>query len=368
MGAAFGFALRLVLGTSLAEAAVVADRAAGLKERLSTALEVLEGHAAGAGEDGPLAEALLAQAREAGARLDAGRLRFPNVVGRRSRAVLVAVVVLAAAAFIPSVAGPPIPPEAASKARRAVEPVAGGERLAETIRRELGRALAVLREAGARQGDADRATASVFRAAAADAAARQAVTEALVQARDADLRRLAQAAAVGDRSGAAGAGRSLAARLGKSPEAGGLPMGERERLADSLEAAASAAAGCDLGEVAGPLAEAARVVRESPVEAGAAIDRLAAALAQALDPSAARGVAAAMAAMRDARRAIGLPDLPEGFSAGPVPDRSGPVASVEPDGLPGDGGPAASVSPEEGTGSPEIRAEDRGAVERYFGG
>ncbi|KPK42939.1 MAG: hypothetical protein AMK72_13940, partial [Planctomycetes bacterium SM23_25] len=210
------FVIRLLEGASLRDAAVAADRAGRLKERLATALEVLRHEQPGppAGRRAGLLDGrLLDQARDAAGRLDARRLPLAVCLGRRGKAVLLAVLVLAASAFVPPLAGPPLEPRAAERAVRALEDVAREGAVAPTIREAVERTIAGLRDAGARRGDAQQATSAVYQAVAeADRARRGAL--GAVRAIDApDLRRMVRAASGGDGPGAAAAGVDLAERL-----------------------------------------------------------------------------------------------------------------------------------------------------------
>jgi len=132
-GFAIGFLVRLARGVSLHEAAVAADRAAGLKERLATALEVLESGDQ-ALSPGLLDDRLLDQARAAAAPLDPARLVLGRTLGRLAKAALVAVFVLVAGAFVPSVGGPPVAPQAAERAAATLDRLAQQGSVAPLVR------------------------------------------------------------------------------------------------------------------------------------------------------------------------------------------------------------------------------------------
>lgn len=357
--------VRLAAGATLRDAALAADRAGQLKERLATALEVLDGQ-----RPGLLDARLLAQAREAAARLDPRALRLATTLGRRARIILVAVLVLAAAAFVPSVGGPPLVPHDAQRAAETLSRAADDGSVAPTVRRTIEQAVARLREDGARQGDARDATGAVYRALAEADGARREVLRAVAGIDQAEVQKMVRAAARGDAAGASGAAADLAGRLGSEPGAGGMPLADRERLADSLDGAARAAGPpAETSNLASALAAAAEAVRDAGPDAGATLGRLAAALAEAFGEKGAGGVAAVVAAVGQARRTLGLaesvpPSLAEAAGAGAGPDAAavGPVATVgEVSGGVTASGPAASVHP-------DVRPEDRDVVRRYFGG
>jgi len=375
---AFGFAaafvVRLAAGVSPGEAARAADRAAGLKERLATALEVRDRAAAGA-RPGGLDDRLLTQARAAAEALDPARLALARTAGRRTRILLVAVLVLVAGGFVPSAGGPPVGPEAAGRAAETLKRVADRAALAPAVRQAVEKAVALLQQPGARRQAADQATARVVQAAADARQARRGVSDALAASGDADVREMVRAAGQGSAGGAAAAAEKAARRLGSPPGAGGAPLAERERVADSLDAAFARAAAGGLEDLAGRLRTAADAVRPEaprPDEVERVMTGLAAALTAALGgtEAASGGVAAIVEAVAEARRALGLP----ASAAGHTPDGLGAAA-----GRPAGGAPTVGVGPAEpgaagGGAEPdgalprEVRPEDRDVVRRYFGG
>ncbi|HUU08955.1 MAG TPA: hypothetical protein VM431_00265 [Phycisphaerae bacterium] len=353
--------VRLAAGATLRDAALAADRAAGLKERLATALEVLDGQ-----RPGLLDDRLLAQAREAAGRLDPRTLRLATTLGRRARIILVAVLVLAAAAFVPSVGGPPLVPDDAQRAAETLSRAADDGSVAPTVRRTIEQAVARLREGGARQGDARDATAAVYQALAEADGARREALRAVAGIDQAEVQKMVRAAARGDASGASGAAADLAGRLGAEPGAGGMSLAARERLADSLDGAARVAAPADL---ASALAAAAGSVRQAGPDAGATLGHLAAALAEAFGEKGAGGVAAVVAAVGQARRTLGLaesvpPSLAEVAGAGAGPD----AAAVGPVATPGEASAGVTASGPAVSVPADVRPEDRDVVRRYFGG
>jgi len=366
-GFAAGFLARVLAGVSLRGAAVAADRTAGLKERLATALEVLEQTDRPAGV---LDGRLLAQAREAAAALDVARLPMARHLVSRGRVLLAATLGLLVGAFIPSVAGPPLAPRAASRAAETIGAAARGAPIAPALRGEIERALAHLRSPGATRADADRATAALWRAAADADRQRREGARILGGIEQPDVRQMARAAASGDGAGAAAAADALADKLGTEPGSGGMPLADRERLADTLDGARVEADKADLTALAEGLRGAAAAVGR-PDAAGAkdALRGLAGAMTAALGDEAAGGVRVLVAAAQGVRRDLGLADLPDADRAGPATaDLSGEpgAALAHPDlvGVPGDaspGGPTPSVPP-------DVRPEDRPVVRRYFGG
>ncbi|MEA3366982.1 MAG: hypothetical protein U9R68_02590 [Planctomycetota bacterium] len=364
--------VRLVAGTSLRRASRAADEAAGLDDRLATALEVLERRRfqeALSGLDGRL----LADARQAAGRLDPRAMPLARTASRRGRAALVAAVVLAALAMVPSLAGPPVDGPAADRAARALAPLAEDESLAPAVRQAVRRAVADLRHAGARRQDAEQRTAAVYRAAAEARRARDKAAAVLASAPADEVRRMVRAAGTGDAPGAEAAARDLADSLTGGAGGGNMGPAERERLGDTLDAAVPHARDGGLADLQRALADAADAVRGGDTErVREALDRLAAALPPALGPRGGVAVAAAVETVDRARRAMGLPPVPEvalaagpGASAGGAPAGEGgpeaPRASAG-DVTAGGGGAGAVTVPD------EVRAEDRDVVRRYFGG
>jgi len=357
------FVIRLLEGASLRDAALAADRAARLKERLATALEVLE-----ARRPGLLDERLLDQAEEAAAGLDVPRLPLAVCLGRRGKAVLLAILILAASAFVPPLAGPRLESRAAERAARALENVASEGTVAPAIRETVERTIARLRDAGARQGDAQQATSAVYQAVAEADRARREALRAVTAIDDPDIRRMIRAALRGDGSGAAGAAAGLADRLASDSGSAGMPPEARERLADRLSGAAPDAGRAELADLERVLTAAAEAVRKGDPKAGEALERLAAALTDAFGKNRSGGIAAVVAAVGQARRTLGLPEsvppaVAEALAEGIADPTQATPSSADPNGA---GGVAI------GTGGTEIpagvRPEDREVVRRYFGG
>jgi hypothetical protein len=365
--AGFGaaFLARLLVGVTLRQTAMATDRAGRLKERLATALEVLE--AAGRAPGHELDAQLLEQARAAADRLDVPNLALARSIGRRGTMVLVAILILAGLALVPSTAGPPLAAPAASRAAEALAKAACDERIAPDLRQVVERSVARLLEAGARRRDADQATLEVRQAAAQVAERRDAAREALRKIESPEIRKMVEAAGAGDGAGAGAAAGELAGRLRGEPGTGGLPAVERERLADALEGAAPAAERANSARLAEELRSAADAIRRSEGDAAAALGRLAGAMTEALGDPSVEGAAVVLATVGQARRVMGLAEAPAPAEGAAVAD------AARPSEVPAIGEPA--VSAEGGTSaaaglpvSPEVRPEDRDVVRRYFGG
>ncbi len=366
LGFAAALAVRLAVGATLRQAALAADRAAGLRERLATALEVLQLH-----RGGQLDDRLLDQACAAAAAIDPAHLPLAASAGRRARVLLVGLLVLAAGAFVPPLGGPPLAPEAAQAAADALQQVARQTAVAPAIRREIERAVRNLRASGARQGDAGDAMSAVYEAAARADQARRGTLKALAGIDDPDFRRVVRQAAGGDAAGAAGAASDLADRLGAEPGSGGMPLADRERLADGLTGAAPAAEQAGMTDLAARIAAAAEAVRRPGTEARDALGQLAATMATALPEPGAGGVAAVVDAVDRARRTLGLPEAPPaglahagGVAPGQDAAAQGTAATRD---LPRGVGAGATESVT-GVALDDVRAEDRDVVRRYFGG
>lgn len=356
------FVIRLLEGTSLRDAALAADRAGRLKERLATALEVRGGCRPGL-LDGRLQD----QAREAAEHLDARRLPLATSLGHRGKAVLLAVLVLAAAAFVPPLAGPPLEPRAAERAARALENLARDGTIAPTIRETLERTIARLRDAGVRKGDAQRATSAVYQSVARAEGARRETLRAVAEIDEAEMQRMVRAASRGDSSGAAGAAAALAERVASDAASGGMLPEARERLADSLTGAAAAAGRAELTDLERALAAAADAVRKGGAKAAEPLGRLVAALTDALGKKRSVGVAAVVAAVGQARRTLDLAESVPPAVAEAVAGRAARPIPVPPAAAASNGVGAAT-----GAGGVQIpadvRPEDREVVRRYFGG
>ena len=400
-GFAIGFLVRLVRGVSLHEAAVAADRAAGLKERLATALEVLEsgdqalspggmptpplrGHAAGQGSNMPsqrhaghathrpglLDDRLLDQARAAAAPLDPARLVLGRTLGRLAKAAMVAVFVLVAGAFVPSVGGPPVAPQAAERAAATLDRLAQQGSVAPVVREKIEEAVAKLRRAAPRQGTADKATAAVYETVTRVESVRREAIKTLLQVDNREFQKMVREAAKGDAEAAAGAAKDLADKLSTPAASSGMPLADRERLADGLTGAAAAVAPKDLADLAKELAAAAEAVRRGESGAGEKVRRLADEMTKKLGEKPGGGVAAVVQAVGEARRTLGLAEsapaeltppgaLPAGAGSEPPPAAAGtnPVPSGE-----------ATAPPSPAVIPAEVRPEDRDVVRRYFGG
>jgi len=372
------FAVRYLVGTSLHTAARAADRAAGLDDRLASALERKRSqesfYPSGKGRLEPFSELdpfLLADARRAAADLDPRRLRLSRSLGRRGRAALAAAVVLAGLALVPSRAGPPVDRPSAERAAAALAPLAEDTAVAPAVRDAIERAVDRLRRPGARRGDAARATGAVYEAAGQARRAREQTAKALASAEVEEMRTMVRSARAGDGAGAAAAADDLADRLSRDATAGGLMPAARKRLADTLDAASPHAREAGVVDLDRTLTDAAKAIRSEDTErARSRLADLAASMARHLGPEGGATVAAAVEAVDRARRAMGLPpaaapavgrplaeagdvDLPEGEAAGAPPD-----AAV---GETGEGVPAAGVPD-------TVRPQDRDVVRRYFGG
>jgi hypothetical protein len=369
-GFVIGFLVRLVRGVSLHEAAVAADRAAGLKERLATALEVLECPARGTaeGQPGLLDDRLLDQARAAAAPLDPVRLVLGRTLGRLAKAAMVAVFVLVAGAFVPSVGGPPVAPQAAERAAATLDRLAQQGSIAPVVREKIEEAVAKLRQAGPRQGTADKATAAVYETVARVESVRREAIKTLLQVDNREFQKMVREAAKRDAGAAAAAAKDLADKLSTPAASSGMPLADRERLADGLTGAAAAVDPKDLADLAKELAAAAEAVRRGESGAAEKIKRLADEMAKKLGEKPGGGVAAVVQAVGEARRTLGLAEsapaeltppgpLPTGAGSEPLPAAAGTASAP----IIGPGTPSPAAIPA------EVRPEDRDVVRRYFG-
>ena len=374
-GFAIGLVVRVAMGVSLREAAIAADRAAGLKERLATALEVMASAAPPGGEHRPglLDERLLEQARTAAAPLEPSRLAFGRSLGRLAKAALVAVFVLVAAAFVPPVGGPPLAPQAAARAAETLERVAKEDAVAPALREKIEEVVARVRQSGARQGTADKATQELYQLAGRIDTARKEALKALQQVDSREFQKIVGRAFKGDAEGARAAAKDLSDKLALPPAAGGMPLADRERLADGLTGAAATADPKDLGDLAKELAAAAEAIRKGEPGAGSRLSRLAEELVRRFGEKPG-GVAAVVQGVGEARRAMGLAESPPpeltqpgvgplagGTGTEPAPGQVGAISTTV---LPGVGPPPAAPA----AVPPEVRPEDRDVVRRYFGG
>ena len=414
--AAFTLA-RLVRGVSLQEAAIEADRAADLKERLSTAYEVLtkaklakrglapfpavqekvpvpvlpsvaasplaafgsetqarrgEGGARGdAVPAGLLDDRLIAQARDASAALDAAHLPMARALNRRLRNLLVGLVLVLAGGFIPSVGGPVLPPGVSERAATQIQEAAASKTIAPAIRSAVEKALESLQAPGVTQGDIDKATSPIYVAARKAAEDRKTATRLLTKIDSPEVREMVRTALAGNPGGASAAGKSLADKVSADPGSGGMPLEDRERLADSLTGTAVEAKKTDLLPLAAALNGAADAVKRPDAgKAGEAFGALAAAMTEALGQEAGGGIPALVSAVRKIRQESGLPDLPSGDVPGEaapsgVASTIPPVVGDTPAALPATGTVGAGTAPPI---PPDVKPEDRDVVRRYFGG
>jgi len=363
-GFAAAFLVRLFVGVSLRQAALAADRAGRLKERLATALEVLD---ADQSPGYALDAQLLDQARLLAERLAVPSASLSRSLGRRGRLVLVAVLVLAGLSFVPSTAGPPLAAPAASRVADALARAARDERIAPDLRQAVERSVARLLEAGARRRDAEEATQEVRQAAAQAAERRRAAGEALRKIENPQVKKMVEAAGAGDGAGAGAAAGELANRLRGEPGTTGMPPLERDRLADALQGAAPPAAEANLVRLAAELRAAADAIRWSEGDAAEDLRRLAGAMTEAFGDPSRQGAEVVLAALEQARRALGLGEAPspaEGAAvAGAVSPSETPLAGAS--AVPAESVTGAATGPPV---PPEVRPEDRDVVRRYFGG
>jgi len=371
-GFVLGYLVRLLAPVTLHDAARVADCAAGLEDRLATALEVLEA-ADPAVSPGLFDERLLAQAREAAARLDVARLPIPHRLAPQGRILLGTTLLVLIGAMIPALAGPPRGPEAASRTGATLEAaLRRAAPLRPALRSEIERALARLQAAGATRGDAARATETLWRAAADADRRRREAARALGKVDQPQVRAMTRAAAAGDGAGASAAADSLADHLRAEPGAGGMPLSDREHLADALDGAAAEVSRGNPATLAEALRRAAAAVRHAEgTEARETLHALAETATAALGTEAAGGLRVLVAAAQDVRRDLGLPDLDEAALAGPTD--SEPAVPLPPAATPAEGeeegmGDAVSGGAAAPDVSPEVRPEDQESVRRYFGG
>jgi len=367
-----GFGVRLIAGASLAQVARATDRAANLNDLLATALEVLE-RAEGEGPASDLRGRLLADARQVAAGLVPADVPLAWTLDRRARAVLVALVVLAGLALVPSLAGPPLDTPQAERAATALETAAQNPAVAPAVREALERAADRLRDAGTRRRSADTATAAVHQAVAGTQKARAAIAEMLASSDEEAVRRMAAAARRGAAAAAGAAAGELASRTGADSASGGLAPVQRDRLADTLDAAAPLAREAGLLDLAQALADAAAAVRAGDAaRATSALERLADVLVRTVGPEGEGGVASAVEAVAQARRAIGLPPPPAVTPEVPTGTRPGEPSAFGA----GTDRMGGAEAPAEGAASwgaavgvsDAIRPQDREVVRRYFGG
>ena len=383
-----GFALamlaRLAIGVSLRRAAIAADHVAGLKERLATALEVLE-----APPDrrppGVLDDRLLDQARAAAAGLDPSRLPLARTAGRSAKVLAVAVLALAAGALVPSVGhtarmgGRVLSPKTAERAAEVLQETSEAPALAPAVRAAVERAVRTLQEPGARQAGADEATAGVLAASKRARESRQASLAALENIASPDIQEIVRQAAKGDAAAARSAAQKAAAHLAAGG-VGGAGEAERGRIAAGLSGAAQVARREDLPDLAAELEAAAEALRRGdPQAAGAALERLAGKMTETLGPSAAADLVSVEVAAAQVRSAMGLgePGL-SGQGGMPTPlsrrHASGDGENMPSERRAGHATPDSAASPgNQGVTAmppipPDLSPEDRQVIRRYFGG
>ena len=392
-GFVLGFLVRLAMGVSLRHAAIVADHAAGLKERLATALEVLykRRETAPRGLEpyavrlltpsqvapGLLDERLLDQADQAAASLDPSRLQLARTAGRGIKMLLAAVLVLVAAALVPPMGGPPVPPQTAERAAETLRRWAAEkpDAINPEIRNQLRRTAQALTEPGLRQSGADETTRAVAATVARIEQSRKATLDELQKAGSPEVEEMARAAVGGDTSGAAAAAEKAASRLTPVPGSPPAPEADRRRVADGLSGAAVVARREQFSKLAEQLDAAAEALRRADAEAvRRALHDLAVRMAQDLGERPGAGVQDLIAAVGEARRAMGLAELSAVAAVGGEADvREYPAVSAAGSLLPANSGQSAgSVAEGQGTAAPatgaEVRPEDRDVVRRYFGG
>jgi hypothetical protein len=335
---------RLLAGVTLRQAAMAADEAAGLQERLTTALEVIE-----RSSPGLLDERLLEQARAAAAIIDPKQLRLARTMPRTGKVVAVAVLVLVAGALAPPMGGPAVAPPSAQRATSVLQEAAAKTSLSSPVRDAIESAVRTLQESGVRQAAADQATAAILDSMQRTEKARTAIAADLAKAESPELAEMLRRAEQGDLEGA----RRMAEAMGlemTSPDSSAGPA-DRERVAAGLSGAAQTARREDLPSLAAEMEAAAAALRRSGPETAAALQRLAEELADSLR----RPSPGDVAAVSLARLALGLPELPAPALPPPV-------------GVPAE--PAnAEHSPRavEAGASPAIHPEDQDVVRRYFG-
>jgi hypothetical protein len=378
-GFVLGFLVRLAMGVSLRHAAIVADHAAGLKERLATALEVL-----GRESQGVLDERLLDQAGQAASSLDPSRLQLARTAGRSAKALLVAVLVLVAAALVPPMGGPPVPPQTAERAAETLRRWAAEkpDAINPEIRDQIRRTVQALTEPGLRQSGADETTRAVAATVARIEQSRKATLDELQKAGSPEVEAMARAAAGGDTSGAAAAAEKAASRLTPVPGSPPAPEADRRRVADGLSGAAVVARREQFSKLAEQLDAAAEAIRRADAEAvRRALHDLAIRMTQDLGERPGAGVQDLIAAVGEARRAMGLEELPAGdtdlggMPRPPLPGHANGEGHAHANsgvGMPPAGEGAAPVAEGQGTAAPtvgaEVKPEDRDVVRRYFGG
>ena len=394
-GFVLGFLVRLAMGVSLRHAAIVADHAAGLKERLATALEVLgkRGEPAPRGLEpcavgfltpssetpGMLDEPLVAQAVEAASAIDPWRLPLARTAGRSAKVLLVAVLVLVAAAFVPPMGGPPVPRQTAERAAEALRRWAAErpESVLPLVRDQVRRTVEALTEAGLRQSTADEATRAAVATAVRAAQSRKATLDELQKTGSPEVAAMARAAAAADAGGASAAAETAASRLAPPAGSPAAPEADRRRVADGLSGAARVAEREHFSKLAEQLEAAAEALRRADAEAARrALRELAARLTQDLGQRPGAGAEDLIAAVGEARRAMGLAELPGPAEIGSAPGSqeypAAPAAGSNDKAAGSKSTGAGSAVAGQGAAAPpvpaEVRPEDRDVVRRYFGG
>ena len=222
---------------------------------------------------------------------------------------------------------------------------------------------------------ADEATRQTIATAVRVARSRRTTLDEFQKIGSPEVEAMARAAAAADGAGAASAAEKAASRL--VPQAGSpaAPEADRRRVADGLSGAAGVARGEQFPKLAEQLDAAADALRRADAEAArrALID-LAARMTQDLSEPPGAGVQGLVAVVGEARRAMGLEELPAATATGSGAGvREYPAASAAGSGLPANlGQSAGSLAEGQGTVAPaagaEVKPEDRDVVRRYFGG
>jgi hypothetical protein len=346
-GFVVGLAWRWVAGATLREAAMAADQAAGLQERLTTAAEVIERTPS---RQGALDEHLLGQARAVAAAIDPRKLALARSMPRRAKIVAVAVLILVIGALVPAVGGPAVTPATAQQAAAALEQAAAKDSLAPAIRAAVEKATAALTQSGVRQAEADRVTSGILESIDRQTRARRDVAAALDATKNPELKDLLAKVEQGDLEGARRAAEKLGLRLAQPSGAGGPPPEERERVAAGLSGAAQVARQEDMPRLAAELEAAAAAVRQAQPDLAKTLQDLAAGMTESLRPPSAEDVAV----VAQVRRSLDLP-----------PPRPAATATASP---PVVSSVATSTSQAVEADASAIRPEDRDVVRQYFGG
>jgi hypothetical protein len=275
--------------------------------------------------------------------------------------------------------GPPVPPQTAERAAETLRRWAAEkpDAINPEIRDQLRRTVQALTEPGLRQSGADEATRMAAATAARIERSRKATLDELQKAGSPEIEEMARAAAGGDTSGAAAAADKAASRLTPVPGSPPAPEADRRRVAAGLSGAAAVARGERFEKLADALTLAARAIRRAEADATIrALRDVAGQMTRDLGDLRSAGVQDLIAAIGEARRAMGLAELPA-FAPAPVGGeadvREYPAAPAAGSQSPaGSGQSAGLVAEGQGTAAPatgaEVKPEDRDVVRRYFGG